>query len=402
MFTYKIYVDTKRNNALMLRISNNRRKAELSTGFRIAENELSEMLAGQPGRKNQQLANLIDIWQGKIAALMIELTQECRDSADAKEIRDIVGERLFGKSSVRKQDDDEDGDKTRDISFAEYYDRFTQRKDNPRTKQIYEATMSRMKAYDPKLRKRGFDDINVRWLSDFDSFLMKTSPSQNARSIHFRNIRAVINAAIDEELTDRYPFRRFKIRTKPTRKRDLSLDKIRKIFNAEKEVELEDWEIKYLDFFKLSFLLIGINVVDLCNLTEINDGRIEYVRAKTHKLYSIKVEPEALELIEKYKGKKHLLNFTDNYSNYRHFYNNLCKGLNSIRKKLKIKTLTSYWARHTWSTIAADLDIPDAVISSSLGHAAENATTAIYIHRNRKKVDEANRRVLDWVLYGKR
>lgn len=101
MFTYKIYVDTKRNNALMLRISNNRRKAELSTGFRIAENELSEILAGQPGRKNQQLANLIDIWQGKIAALMIELMQECRDSADAKEIRDIVGERLFGKSSVK-------------------------------------------------------------------------------------------------------------------------------------------------------------------------------------------------------------------------------------------------------------------------------------------------------------
>ncbi len=63
--------------------------------------------------------------------------------------------------------------------------------------------------------------------------------------------------------------------------------------------------------------------------------------------------------------------------------------------------LTSYWARHTWATIAAELDVPDAVISQALGHAAENSTTEIYIRRNLRKVDEANRRVRNWVLYGK-
>lgn len=31
-----------------------------------------------------------------------------------------------------------------------------------------------------------------------------------------------------------------------------------------------------------------------------------------------------------------------------------------------------------------------------------NSTTAIYIERDQRKVDEANRRVIDWVLYGKR
>jgi integrase len=64
--------------------------------------------------------------------------------------------------------------------------------------------------------------------------------------------------------------------------------------------------------------------------------------------------------------------------------------------------ITSYWSRHTWATIAASLDVPDDVISLALGHSARNATTAIYIERDRKKIDKANRRVIDWVWYGKK
>ena len=77
-------------------------------------------------------------------------------------------------------------------------------------------------------------------------------------------------------------------------------------------------------------------------------------------------------------------------------------GLRGKKGEGLFPEISSYWARHTWATIAADLDIPDAVISRALGHSSENRVTEIYIRRNRKKVDEANRKVLDWVLYGKR
>ena len=179
----------------------------------------------------------------------------------------------------------------------------------------------------------------------------------------------------------------------------MSVETLRRLFDAG---NLDDWEVKYRDFFKLSFMLIGINVVDLCGLTDMSDGRINYTRAKTHKPYSIKVEPEILSLIEQYRGSDQLLNFMEGYANYRSFYMNLCNGLKSIKAKLEIKELSTYWARHTWATIAAELDIPDAVISQALGHAASNSTTEIYIRRNQRKMDEANRRVLDWVLYGMR
>jgi len=63
--------------------------------------------------------------------------------------------------------------------------------------------------------------------------------------------------------------------------------------------------------------------------------------------------------------------------------------------------VTSYYARHTWASIAASIDIPNEVIAEGLGHEYGNRITNIYINFDMKKVDAANRKVLDWVLYGK-
>lgn len=395
MFSTKIYVDTNRNNALMLRITNNRKKAELSLGFQMPEDTFADIMSSKPKIENLRFKSLLSEWLAAIENLKVELAKENRGEEDVKTLKNLVRNAIFGKGVTKEA---EESSHTNDVTFQTYFKEFAKRKSNGRTKALYLATLSRMEAFDSRLADMNFEDVTIRWLTDFDSFLSKSSPSQNARNIHFRNIRTVINAAIDDELTSHYPFRRFKIRPIPTRKRSLSLDNIQKVFHVE---ELEEWEIKYLDFFKLSFMLIGINVIDLCSLTEITDGRIEYNRAKTHKPYSIKVEPEAMEIIERHKGRKHLLDFTDNYANYRHFYNNLCKGLDSIKKKLEITELTSYWARHSWATIAASLDIPKETIAAALGHGG-NTVTDIYIDFNQKKIDEANRRVLNWVLYGKR
>lgn len=270
---------------------------------------------------------------------------------------------------------------------------------NPRTKQIYIATMRRMEAYQSNATKLTFDDISVEWLHGFDEFLRQTSPAQNARSIHFRNIRAIFNEARRKDVTSNYPFGKgkFEIKAEKTRKRSLKLDLLRKVFNA----EVEDWQEKYRDMFKLTFMLIGINFVDLYNLSSVEDGRIEYNRAKTNRHYSIKVEPEAMELIEKYAGEKKLLYLADHSNNYRVSYMQLCRGLKSIRETLDIPELTTYWARHSWATVASKLDIPKDTIAQALGHGG-NTVTDIYIDPDLRKVDEANRKVLDWVLYGKR
>ncbi len=169
--------------------------------------------------------------------------------------------------------------------------------------------------------------------------------------------------------------------------------------------------------FKLIFMLIGINTVDLHGLTRITDGRIEYKRAKTSRLYSIRVEPEAMEIIEKYQGEKGLLCIADRWSDHRNFRHQLNMALQKIgeverkgRGGKKIITsafpgLSSYWARHSWATIARKIGVSLDDIALALGHSdGKHETTLIYIDETeiREAIDKANRRVLDWVLYGKK
>ena len=161
--------------------------------------------------------------------------------------------------------------------------------------------------------------------------------------------------------------------------------------------------------FMLMLYLIGINAVDLFSLKQIVNGRVEYNRAKTSKLYSIKVEPEAMEIIERYRGKNWLLNVLDEYGNYQDFLHRMGIGLKQIgpvvRKGLGGKKdreplfpeISSYWARHTWATIAAELDIPKETISAALGHEIGSEVTSIYIKFDQKKIDAANRKVIDYL-----
>ena len=72
-------------------------------------------------------------------------------------------------------------------------------------------------------------------------------------------------------------------------------------------------------------------------------------------------------------------------------------NLQKIGEKIGLKDITYYWCRHTWATLAAELDIPDEVIAMALGH-SRGTVTDIYIKRNRDKIDQANRKVIDYIF----
>ena len=277
------------------------------------------------------------------------------------------------------------------------------------TRLTYERTVKHIETFVSKGQTNILDEVNKAWLTAFDNYLAESNPSPNARALHFRNLRAIFNYAIDEELTANYPFRRFKIKTVKTDKRSLSVAVLRQVFTY----PIEDWQEQYRDMFKLSFMLMGINFADMLNLkrSDMREGRIVFNRHKTARLYSMKVEPEAMALIEKYAGKDHLLSIMDSRKDYLQYVRQTNNALRKIgdceRSGLGGKKthhaicpeLSTYWARHTWATIAASLDIPKETIAAALGHGG-NTVTDIYIDFDRRKVDEANRKVLDYVLYG--
>ena len=181
-----------------------------------------------------------------------------------------------------------------------------------------------------------------------------------------------------------------------------------------RDIEVEDFMEKYRDMFLLGFYLIGINLSDLLELpaNAIKHGRIVYRRKKTGRLYDIKVEPEALEIINKYHGTKHLVRFLDDGTKLSSFKRRLGDYIKRIGKvelvknrrgaliKKQLKPLHDdivwYTARRSWATIAASLDIPKEVIGKALGHSEwDSTTTDLYINFDNRKIDEANRKVIN-------
>lgn len=296
-----------------------------------------------------------------------------------------------------------------DNHFETYFKKYCERCRKPKTAEVYMSALRKVENFTGEdFASLTFEDINKEWLSNFQKWMLDSGCSLNTCNIHFRTIRAVFNDAIDNDVTQNYPFRKFKMKRVRTRKRSLKVEELRELFDFPCEPEQQKW----LDIFKLTFMLIGINMVDLYNLKTIKNGRVDYTRSKTYRPYSIKVEPEAMELIKKYRGKRALIDIADRWANHENYTRRLNRALKAIgpvtvgkygkkeRQPLHPE-ISTYWARHTWATIAASLDIPKETIAAALGHGG-NTVTDIYIDFDTKKIDEANRKVLDWVLYGKK
>lgn len=293
------------------------------------------------------------------------------------------------------------------VDVVEYMRDYARSRQRYKTKETYLGTADKLERYAGGV-PLSFDDLKVGWIRGFETWLLGEGLAINSVSIHLRNLRTVVNLAIDDEITEVYGFRRYQIKTERTRHRNLTPEEFRTLLQA----PVTEDEGRFRDVFLLGFLLIGINIVDMAGLTEIDHGRIHYRRAKTGRLYSIKVEPEALEIIERHRGVTHLLREFDAYSDHRNYTQHLNKslqrmGATEIGKKGKrtyhplYPDLTYYWCRHTWATAAANIGISRDTIKLCLGHGATE-TMDTYVEYDLQLVDEANRRVIDWVLYGKR
>lgn len=280
--------------------------------------------------------------------------------------------------------------------LADQFRAYIAKTENKRTKEIYTATLQKITSIGGL---EYMDDITSASLEVFYLRLKDSGcKSVNGRNIHMRNIRAVFNYALRCGLTTNYPFRRFTIKSEETSKRSLTLEQLQTLLR----MEFKDTRAEYRDMFILSFLLIGINFTDLVNLRDENvvNGRIQYQRAKTHKAYSILFLPEAQAIIDRYKGDGWLLNVRNRYKDTHDYLKNLNAGLKRIKPEPPYNELSTYWARHTWATLAYnELHASIDTISASLGHSYGSKVTQVYINPDERAVDSLNQRMAG-LIYG--
>lgn len=292
------------------------------------------------------------------------------------------------KNLVRREIDPEPGRGT----LPYYFRRYISGCRAERTREMYQLTLKKLTAYDPSLPSRPLRELTRAWVRGFDRWMLPARP--NTRAIELRNLRAVVNMAIDEGEDCPYPFRKMPMPQERAAHRALPIEELRRLM----AMETADPNLSLaLDVFRLTFLLIGINISDLWGLETMRDGRVEYVRRKTGRRYSVRVEPEAMGIIRRHGGKARLLDFADRYKSP----HTMTVAVDKFLKRLS-PGVTTYSARHSWATVAASLGIPADTISRALGHSFSTgaAVTLIYIDYDMRLVDEANRRVIDWVMRG--
>jgi integrase len=162
------------------------------------------------------------------------------------------------------------------------------------------------------------------------------------------------------------------------------------------------------DMFLLSYYMHGMSFIDMAYLkpTNIYKGMLSYKRHKTGQIVELRWEQQMQEIVERYPNSSglYLLPFITKQNDkernqYRHYQFVVNHNLKEIGQEIGLEVpLTMYMARHTWATLAHDMDIPLSVISRAMGHTSEK-TTEIYIRSvDRNTIDQANVRLINSVV----
>ncbi len=262
-----------------------------------------------------------------------------------------------------------------------------------------------------------FEHIDHAYLKNIEGELISRGVSINSIGFYFRTLRAVYNKAIHakEATFDHYPFRTYKIRKEPTRPRVLTRDEISNFFNS--DIDKSSWLYDSWLLGKLMFMLIGINFKDLILMKEsqIQHGRLIYTRAKTKRQYSIKLLPEAVEILNHFRGRSELtiigkltpaqledkINLPLVIRQANKVYN---KHLGKIGKMIECKEkLTGYCMRYSTANIAKQLGYSKDLISEALGHSMGLRVTGIFLENfDLEIIDNMNQQVCYSVMKTKR
>lgn len=255
--------------------------------------------------------------------------------------------------------------------------------------------------------------LNLDLLNGIETWHLSKGNAMGGLAVYMRTLRAIYNRAIKAGLveSDSNPFLHYTIRNGKPRKRAISIDAIQKL----KTLELNADERLYFhrQVFLLSFYLRGMPFADLAHLTSDNimGDHIHYNRQKTNEPMTVKIPPQAQEIIDQLAKEKtentkspYLLNVIkrttpqDQYKDITWARQRFNKALKTLAQMAGIdEKLSSYTARHSYASIADDMEIPLTAISQMLGHQKISTTQAYLANLKKSKLDQYQDKVIDGV-----
>lgn len=238
-------------------------------------------------------------------------------------------------------------------------------------------------------------------------------------SMYLRALRAIFNTAITNgDISNKiYPFGKEKTKYKIAKvrkvKKSLKQEELKKLFEATGSPE----QIRAKDFFFFSYNCSGMNFKDIANLTysQIDGNRLKFFRKKTENTTSEQTEisvyltPFAHEVINKYGSQnKAASSFIFNIINkdmtaeqkqvaIKNFTRSVNQGLKKLAKYVGIdENISTYYARHSFSTNAIKSGASMELVSEQLGHADLKTTQNYFSGFEDDSIEDLTKKLMNF------
>lgn len=241
-------------------------------------------------------------------------------------------------------------------------------------------------------------DITPEFLQSYENHMTKAGKSTSTIGIYMRQLRAIINQAIQDRVmsSDKYPFRKYRIPSGRNIKKALPSADLQKLLDYKSDNANRQ---KAIDFWIFSYLCNGINFTDIVHLKPENvDGNfLHFIREKTKRTkkkdlrpINVGLNPIAIKILNRQKNTNPvnpylfpILEPDLNPVTIKHRCQRFIKWVNKYMEEIRIENeiemkIGTYAARHSFSTVLKRKGAPTSFIKESLGHSSE-VTTENYL-----------------------
>jgi site-specific recombinase XerD len=387
-------IKTKQSTyAIKLRVTHNRVQKYYPLGIHLSIEDWEKTQQPNPRKESREHK----IFFNKIDQRAIEVIKEL----DVFTFESF--EKKFSQQAAPKKD----------VLFLiqEYIDKLTS-EERLNTAGTFKSTLKSFDEFLKEIKKKKLllSEITPDWLNQYEKFMTNKGSSNTTIGIYLRNLRTIINIAIEAGNLDRslYPFgkRKYQIPSGRNIKKALALSNIKKIIEFETETKAEE---RAKDLWTFSYLCNGANIKDIVKLQfkNITSRNITFIRAKSaratksnQKPVTIVLMPEIQAIIDKW-GKTD--RSPDNYvfgilesedtpqiqlAKIKQITKTINKYMKRIGEKLELELkLTTYTARHSFATVLKRSGAPIEFISESLGH-KDLGTTENYLDSFENEIKE--------------
>lgn len=240
--------------------------------------------------------------------------------------------------------------------------------------------------------KYDFEDIDRDWYDEFCNFCDLKKLAYNYKGKHIKNLKTLLNRAVDKELTNNTKFRKFKVHKEDADNVYLTMDELYKLWQMDLSKEATDTKERVRDIFLIG-AFTGLRISDYNKgLSKDNVKIVEGVEcisiiprktSKTRKKVVIPIHPVVRAILDKYKGhppptvadktiNQEIKNLCQDVGIDEVIFTAQTKGTLTVEeKKMKYELVSSHTARRSFATNGYLAGIPSLDLMAITGHTTE-------------------------------